>query len=77
MDFNLWLSDSLQFLGKYSALFLGGVRNTLMLSIIAGVLSVFAGGGLCFLRMSRIARCDGSPTSGSSLCAAPRCSCRS
>ena len=55
MDFNLWLSDSLQFLGKYSALFLGGVRNTLMLSIIAGVLSVFAGGGLCFLRMSRIA----------------------
>ncbi|MGM9613525.1 MAG: amino acid ABC transporter permease [Butyricicoccus sp.] len=55
MDFNTWLTDILRFLSKYSALFLGGVKNTLLLSIIAGVLSVLVGGGLCWLRMNRIA----------------------
>lgn len=54
MDFNTWLADILRFLSKYSALFLGGVKNTLLLSIIAGVLSVLVGGGLCWLRMNRI-----------------------
>lgn len=43
------------FLSRYSALFIGGLRNTLILSAIAGVLSILVGGGLCFLRMSRIA----------------------
>ncbi|MBP3311924.1 MAG: amino acid ABC transporter permease [Butyricicoccus sp.] len=55
MDFNTWLADILRFLSKYSALFLGGVKNTLLLSIIAGVLSVLVGGGLCWLRMNRVA----------------------
>ena len=55
MDFNAWLADMTGFLSRYSALFIGGLRNTLILSAIAGVLSILVGGGLCFLRMSRIA----------------------
>ena len=55
MDFNAWIMDIGQFLTRYSAMFLGGLRNTLILSAIAGVLSVLVGGGLCVLRMSRIA----------------------
>ena len=55
MDFNTWLTGICQFLSKYSALFLGGVKNTLLLSLTAGVLSILVGGVLCFLRMSRIA----------------------
>lgn len=55
MDFNTWLTSICQFLSKYSALFLGGVKNTLLLSLIAGVLSIAVGGALCFLRMSRVA----------------------
>lgn len=51
MDFNAWITDITGFLSRYSALFLGGLRNTL----IAGVLSIFVGGGLCVLRMSKIA----------------------
>lgn len=55
MDFNTWLTGICQFLSKYSALFLGGVKNTLLLSLTAGVLSILVGCVLCFLRMSRIA----------------------
>ena len=55
MDFIAWLADMTGFLSRYSALFIGGLRNTLILSAIAGVLSILVGGGLCFLRMSRIA----------------------
>ena len=55
MDFNAWITDITGFLSWYSALFLGGLRNTLILSLIAGVLSIFVGGGLCVLRMSKIA----------------------
>lgn len=55
MDFNAWITDITGFLSRYSALFLGGLRNTLILSLIAGVLSIFVGGGLCVLRMSKIA----------------------
>lgn len=47
--------DIVGFTQKYSVLLLGGARNTLLLSIISGILSIFVGGGLCFLRMSRIA----------------------
>lgn len=54
MDLNTWLIDVGQFLSRYSALFIGGLRNTLILSIVAGVLSVLVGGGLCVLRMSKI-----------------------
>ena len=54
MDLNTWLIDIGQFLSRYSALFIGGLRNTLILSIVAGVLSVLVGGGLCVLRMSKI-----------------------
>ena len=50
MDFNAWLADMTGFLSRYSALFIGGLRNTLILSAIAGVLSILVGGGLCFLR---------------------------
>lgn len=55
MDANAWLMDVGQFLSRYSALFIGGLRNTLILSIIAGVLSILVGGGLCVLRMNKIA----------------------
>ena len=55
MDLNAWIMDIGQFLTRYSAMFLGGLRNTLILSAIAGVLSVLVGGGLCVLRMNRIA----------------------
>lgn len=55
MDVNAWLMDVGQFLSRYSALFIGGLRNTLILSIIAGVLSILVGGGLCVLRMNKIA----------------------
>ena len=55
MDFNAWITDITGFLSRYSALFLGGLRNTLILSLIAGVLSIFVGGGLCVLRLSKIA----------------------
>ena len=55
MDFNAWITDITGYLSRYSALFLGGLRNTLILSLIAGVLSIFVGGGLCVLRMSKIA----------------------
>lgn len=55
MDFNAWLLDAGSFLSRYSALFLGGLRNTLILSLIAGLLSIPVGGLLCFLRMNRIA----------------------
>ena len=55
MDFNAWITDITGFLSRHSALFLGGLRNTLILSLIAGVLSIFVGGGLCVLRMSKIA----------------------
>ncbi len=48
MDFNAWLADMTGFLSRYSALFIGGLRNTLILSAIAGVLSILVGGGLCF-----------------------------
>lgn len=54
MDFNAWLADVGQFLTRYSAMFIGGAKNTLLLSLIAGVLSIAVGGGLCFLRMSRV-----------------------
>ena len=54
MDINVWFADIVRFLDKYSVLFIGGVKNTLILSIIAGVLSVLVGSGLCFLRMSRV-----------------------
>lgn len=54
MDFNAWLADISRFLDKYSALFVGGVKNTLILSLIAGILSILVGGALCFLRMNRI-----------------------
>lgn len=54
MDVNAWLMDVGQFLSRYSALFIGGLRNTLILSIIAGVLSILVGGGLCVLRMNKI-----------------------
>ena len=54
MDINAWLLDVGGFLNRYSALFIGGIRNTLILSIISGILSVLVGGGLCFLRMSRL-----------------------
>ncbi|MGN0993536.1 MAG: amino acid ABC transporter permease [Butyricicoccus sp.] len=54
MDINAWFADMVRFLDKYSVLFIGGVKNTLILSIIAGVLSVLVGSGLCFLRMSRV-----------------------
>ena len=54
MDLNTWLIDVGQFLSRYSALFIGGLRNTLILSIVAGVLSVLVGGGLCVLRMCKI-----------------------
>lgn len=47
MDFNAWLADMTGFLSRYSALFIGGLRNTLILSAIAGVLSILVGGGLC------------------------------
>ena len=46
MDFNAWLADMTGFLSRYSALFIGGLRNTLILSAIAGVLSILVGGGL-------------------------------
>ena len=55
MEFNAWIMDISQFLTRYSAMFFGGLRNTLILSAIAGVLSVLVGGGLCVLRMSRLA----------------------
>lgn len=54
MDVNAWLMDVGHFLSRYSALFIGGLRNTLILSIIAGALSILVGGGLCVLRMSKI-----------------------
>lgn len=54
MDINAWFADIVRFLDKYLVLFIGGVKNTLTLSLIAGVLSVLVGGGLCFLRMSRV-----------------------
>ena len=54
MDVNAWLMDVGQFLSRYSALFIGGLRNTLILSIIAGVLSILVGGGLCVVRMNKI-----------------------
>ena len=43
MDFNAWLADMTGFLSRYSALFIGGLRNTLILSAIAGVLSILVG----------------------------------
>ena len=56
MDFNAWLADMTGFLSRYSALFIGGLRNTLILSAIAGVLSILVGGGLCFLRTASLDR---------------------
>lgn len=48
-----WVTSTVQFVNRYSAMFLGGIRNTLILSAIAGVLSVFVGAGLCVLRMNK------------------------
>ena len=45
MEFNAWIMDISQFLTRYSAMFFGGLRNTLILSAIAGVLSVLVGLG--------------------------------
>lgn len=49
------ITDFTAFCSKYSALLIGGTRNTLLLSLIAGVLSIIVGGGLCFLKMNRVA----------------------
>ena len=40
MEFNAWIMDISQFLTRYSAMFFGGLRNTLILSAIAGVHAV-------------------------------------
>lgn len=54
-EFIQLMQEFIAFLLKYQVLILSGAKMTLVISLVAGVLSVLVGSGLCYLRMHRIA----------------------